>query len=91
MNSACACVCACLCSCVRLNEGRKNEAKVLILFVLLVPPPLEKICWFLFKSAQKKKISPNALSLRLSFEINFFDFQMHDRRVFVIKFTHATL
>jgi hypothetical protein len=54
--------------------------------LLLVPPPLEKICWFL-KVHKKRKYLP--LFLRLSFEINF-DF-LHDRRVFVIKFTHATL
>ena len=54
--------------------------------LLLVPPPLEKICWFLFKSAQKKKISPFALSAPFVWN-KLFDF-LHDRRVFVIKFTH---
>ena len=54
--------------------------------LLLVPPPLEKICWFL-KVHKKRNYLP--LFLLLSFEINF-DF-LHDRRVFVIKFTHATL
>ena len=61
----CVCVCACLCSCVRLNEGRKNEAKVLILFLFVVGSPslmcFLKMNFFFssdFKSARRKKISP---------------------------------
>lgn len=71
----CVCVCACLCSCVRLNEGRKNEAKVLILFLFVVGSPslmcFLKMNFFFFLQILKvhagRKYLP--LFLRLSFEI----------------------
>ena len=69
----CVCVCACLCSCVRLNEGRKNEAKVLlILFLFVLFPCFLKEDEFFFllqilKVHAGRKYLP--LFLRLSFEI----------------------
>ena len=58
------CVCVFVFVCALFNEGRKNEAKVLILFLFVLFPCFlkeDEIFFFAssdFKSARRKKISP---------------------------------